>query len=82
MPTKEVIEAERAMIEEETEANKEAFQRSVIDQVESFDPTALKHVETEDRSSPDTNRVDYVVEKTHSLVRLLIFLCHYPPSSF
>ncbi len=76
LPTKEDIETERAMIEEETEANKEVFQKSVIDQVESFDPAGLKHVETDDKSNNESIlREAYVQEKTHNLVRQLSKPC-------
>ena len=46
LPTSDEIEQEKEMIETETQANKEVFQKTVLKTLESFDASELNHVET------------------------------------
>merc|ERR1712088_710924 len=46
LPTSDEIEQEKEMIETETQANKDVFQKTVLKTLESFDASELKHVET------------------------------------
>ena len=66
LPTAEVIEQEKEVIENETQANKEVFQNTVLKTLESFDATELKHVETQEASVEEESfKEGYVQEKTH-----------------
>merc|ERR1711963_799879 len=65
LPTAEVIEQEKEVIENETQANKEVFQNTVLKTLESFDATELKHVETQETSVEESFKEGYVQEKTH-----------------
>ena len=46
LPTSDDIAQEKELIETETQANKEVFQKTILKTLESFDATELKQVET------------------------------------
>ena len=50
LPTRDDIEQEKEIIETETQANKEVFQKTVLKTLESFDASELKHVEVPETS--------------------------------
>ena len=69
LPTKEEIEFEKSIIEEETAANKETFSKEVVEKLEAFDSNILKHVEKEASSDEDEALKEaYIQEKTHQKV--------------
>ena len=70
LPTREDIEFEKSVIEEETAANKETFSKEVIDKLEVFDSNILKHVEKNSSSDDEDDAIKeaYIQEKTHQRV--------------
>ena len=73
LPTKEEIEFEKSLIEEETAANKQTFTKEVVEKLESFDSNILKHVEKDSSSDEDDALKEaYVKEKTHQKVRFYV----------
>merc|ERR1719150_2780293 len=62
LPTSDEIEQEKEMIETETQANKDVFQKTVLKTLESFDASELKHVETSETSIDVSG---FVQEKAH-----------------
>jgi len=66
LPTKEEIEFEKSIIEEETAANKQTFTKEVVEKLEAFDSNILKHVEKDSSSDEDDALKEaYIKEKTH-----------------
>merc|ERR1711902_194688 len=66
LPTKEEIEFEKSIIEEETAANKQTFTKEVVQKLEAFDSNILKHVEKDSSSDEDDALKEaYIKEKTH-----------------
>ena len=71
LPTKEEIEFEKSIIEEETAANKQTFTKEVVEKLEAFDSNILKHVEKDSSSDEDDALKEaYIKEKTHQKVSL------------
>ena len=62
LPTSDDIEQEKEIIETETQANKEVFQKRVLKTLESFDASELKHVEVPETSIDVSG---FVQEKAH-----------------
>merc|ERR1719150_2153969 len=66
LPTSDEIEQEKEMIETETQANKDVFQKTVLKTPESFDASELKHVETSETKIDESElKESYLQEKTH-----------------
>ena len=66
LPTSDDIAQEKELIETETQANKEVFQKTILKTLESFDATELKHVETHETTIQEKSfKEGYTQEKTH-----------------
>ena len=66
LPTSDDIAQEKELIESETQANKEVFQKTILKTLESFDATELKHVETHETTIQEKSfKEGYTQEKTH-----------------